>query len=653
MRDGVKLAARLWLPEDGERNPVPAVLQYIPYRKRDGTRLMDESYFPFYVSRGYAFARVDIRGSGDSEGLPIDEYAQQELDDGLEIIAWLAKQSWCTGKVGMFGISWSGFNSLQVAALRPPALKAIITHCSTDDRYADDAHFTGGCINECMFVWGEYWTAFTPRPPDPEIVGSRWREMWRERLDALEFYVGNWMVHQHRDAFWKHASINENYSAIECAVYAVGGWADPYSNTVARMLANLKAPRKGLVGPWEHTYPNFPPEGDPGPAIDWMNESLRWWDHWLKDKDTGIMDEPMYRVWMQEQSTFQNADTIPGRWVAEDEWPSPRMRMQKFHLNDSGLDHRASAETERRLAPLQTVGITAPFWYMPDHEDYPGDQRIDDARSLTFDSTVLGERTEILGAPVAHLELSVDKPVAFLMARLNEITPDGVSRRVTYGVLNLCHRDSHEFPAPLVPGKRYRVRLQLRDIAHVFKRGSRLRLSLSTTSWPMIWPSPEAVHLTLFTGVSTFELPVRPLRAEDNQLHTFGKPFVPENTGSTTIVKGDPRSRTVTWDTHARTLIIRTDQPYSRSRFNVIGTETYSSWREVTEIHEDNPTSAKLERTRVIGYYRSGWDVRVEITLRLSLTKDTFFLTGEVLTFDEGKLFFSRKWERPITRQLV
>lgn len=650
MSDGVKIAARLWLPEDAEQDPVPGILQYIPYRKRDGTRLQDESFFTFYASHGYAGVRADIRGSGDSEGLPMDEYLQREQDDGVEIIAWIAKQPWCTGKVGMFGASWSGFNSLQIAALRPPALKAIITHCSTDDRYADDAHYTGGCINECMFVWGEYWTSGTPLPPDPQIVGPRWREMWRARLEALEFYVGNWMSHQHRDAFWKHASTNENFSAIQCAVYAVGGWADPYSSTVARMLAGLKCPRKGLMGPWQHIYPNY---SDPGPAIDWMDESLRWWDHWLKGIDTGIMKEPMYRVWMQEETTFRNAKVVPGRWIAEDAWPSPRIRMKRFYLNDTGMESHARPETARELTPLQTVGIMAPMWYTPKPVDYPGDQRIDDARSLIFDSSPIDERIEILGAAIAELQLSVDKPVAFLMVRLNELTPDGVSRRVTYGVLNLCHRESHETPTPLEPGKRYRIHLQLRDAAHVFKSGSRIRLSVSTTSWPMIWPSPEAVNLKLYTGASTLELPVRAPRPEDMQLRAFGEAFVPENSGMTTLVNGGSTAMTYQWDPHTATLTIREEQPYFRSRFNAIGTETFGSWHQVTEIRDDDPTSARLERSRMRGYYRSDWDVRVEITLRVSLTQDTFLLTGEVQTFDEGKLFFSRKWERPIARQLV
>src|SRR5210317_1476362 len=140
LADGVRLAARLWLPEDAEQNPVPALLEYIPYRKRDFMRIRDEPMHRYYAGHGYAAVRVDLRGSGDSDGILEDEYLPREQEDALEVINWLTRQPWCDGNVGMTGISWGGFNALQVAARRPPALKAIITHCSTDDRYTDDIH---------------------------------------------------------------------------------------------------------------------------------------------------------------------------------------------------------------------------------------------------------------------------------------------------------------------------------------------------------------------------------------------------------------------------------------------------------------------------------------------------------------------------------
>ena len=189
--------------------------------------------------------RVDIRGSGDSDGLLTDEYTEQELQDALEVSRWIAAQPWCTGVVGMMGISWGGFNSLQVAALRPPALKAIISLCSTDDRYADDAHYMGGCLLNENLHWGSILMAYNAYPPDPQLVGERWRRMWLERLEGATPFPALWMGHQRRDAFWRHGSVCEDYGQIACPVYAVGGWADGYSNAVPRLLEGLDGAAQG------------------------------------------------------------------------------------------------------------------------------------------------------------------------------------------------------------------------------------------------------------------------------------------------------------------------------------------------------------------------------------------------------------------------
>jgi uncharacterized protein len=654
MSDGVKIAARLWLPEDAEQNPVPAIMDYIPYRKRDTTRLPDETRMPYLASFGYACIRPDIRGSGDSEGLPQDEYVKQEQDDGVEIIAWLAKQAWCTGKVGQYGISWGGFSALQVAAQQPPALKAIITHCSTDDRYTDDAHYEGGCIIQDMFVWGIIHTANGTRPPDPAIVGERWREMWMQRLNNLEFYVGNWLTHQRRDDFWKHASVSEEYSRIRCAVYAVGGWVDAYNCAIPRMLAGLQCPRKGLIGPWSHNYPN---QGVPGPAIDWLTEARRWWDYWLKGIDTGIMDEPMYRVWMQNEEATLGKHQVSGRWVAETTWPSPRIRPKHYSLTGNGIETRAGAEVARTLQPRQTVGITAPHWLAFNADaEAPTDQSVDDARSLTFDSEPLKEGFEILGAPVVTLDLSVDKPVAFVAVRLNEVEPGGISTRITYAVLNLTQRESREFPSPLEAGKRYRLRIQLRDRAHAFKAGSRLRVAISTTHWPLIWPSPEAVTLTLYAGKCELVLPVRPPRPEDALLRKFGEPFVPETSGSTILEACDETPKVFEWNVATRTLTAVSRQGEHRIVLNATGTEILSggaSRREVLTICDDDPTSAALETTHVAGFKRGDWNVRTEATLRMRLTRSEFLLTGEIKAFEHDKEVFAKLWDRKIRRMLV
>ena len=479
MPDGCRLAARIWLPEDAEQQPVPAILEYIPYRKNDGTAIRDAIYHPYFAGHGYAAVRVDLRGSGDSEGVMLDEYLPQELDDAVSVIAWLAEQPWCSGDVGMMGKSWGGFNSLQVAALQPPALRAIITVCSTDDRYADDVHYKGGCILATdMLGWATTMLAWNARPPDPAVLGDGWREAWLKRLEQTPSLVKEWLSHPHRDAYWKHGSICEDFSAVQCAVYAVGGWADPYSNAIPRLLSGLSCPRKGLIGPWAHEYPQ---RALPGPQIGFAQECLRWWDHWLKDRDTGIMDEPMLRAWMPESVPPRTRhEHRPGRWVTQPAWPSQDSAPQRWHLNRHGLNQTAETQPPLACSTTQAVGLEAGMWFpMGIPGDFPGDQRPADAKSLCFTSEPLAEGLEILGNPEVTVTLSSDRPNALLAARLCDVAPDGSSLLVSWGLLNLTHRNGHERPEPLVPGERFTTTVRLNACAHALKPEHRWRVVLS------------------------------------------------------------------------------------------------------------------------------------------------------------------------------
>jgi uncharacterized protein len=655
MRDGVKLALRIILPEDADAHPVPAVMTYQPYRRRDVCRTWDEHTYYYLASHGYAGICPDIRGSGDSEGVLKDEYLQSEQDDAVEIIAWLARQPWCTGKVGMIGISWAGFASLQVAANRPPALKAIITDGFTDNRYTDDAHYIGGCIVQDMFIWGSDFITFQSLPPDPAIVGARWRKMWRQRCDALDFSVANWVRHQTYDAFWKHGSISQNYPAIECPVYAVGGWTDGYPNSVPRVMEHLTVPRKALIGPWGHAYPDV---AQPGPNIDWLDEQRRWWDHWLKGIDTGIMKEPAYRAWMAEDAVHSGMKDMPGRWVAEDSWPSPHIQPRVWHLNDRALDANAGASAEMTLRPdHQTVGIASGHWCPAGgggdlETELPLDQEVDDARSLVFDSEPLTERVEILGFPTVDIDLAVDQPVALLAVRLCEVHPGGTSRKVSYGVLNLTHRDGHEHPEPLEPGKRYRVRVQLKNSGFAFKPGNRIRVSLAAANWYLVWPSPAPVVLTVYTGASTLTLPVRPPRPEDALLRSLGKPFdVP--TSRVTVLKPDMlQTKQFLWDVGGSSLTITSEGGGGAQRLDAIGTVGSSKWKGISHIKDDDPTSARITHTQTWEFRRDDWRTRIETQLEVSVTSTDYVLRSVIYTYDDDKLFFTRSWDEKIPRVL-
>jgi hypothetical protein len=650
LADGTRLAARVWLPEDAEQSPVPAVLEYLPYRKRDGTRGRDDLTYPYFAGHGIAGVRVDMRGNGDSDGLMFDEYTKQEHDDAIEVIAWIARQTWCTGKIGMMGISWGGFNGLQVAARRPPALKAIITLCSTDDRYADDIHFMGGChINENL-GWASTMFALSSRPPDPEVVGERWRSMWFERLDNTVLLVDRWTRHQRRDALWKHGSVCENYADIECAVYAMGGWADGYTNAIPRLLAGLTCPRKGLIGPWAHKYPHF---ADPLPRYGFLQEAVRWWNHWLKGEATGIMDEPMLRAWIQDSVPPANHYVErPGRWVAEPSWPAPGVTARRHALNPGRIEAAARAEAPLMIKSPQELGALGgewcPYGVAP---DYPEDQREEDAKSVCFDTEPLSETLDILGAPVAHLTVACDKPVAMLAVRLNDVAPDGASTRVTYGVLNLTHRDSHEHPTPLEPGKRYMVRVQLNDIGHAFAAGHRMRIAISTTYWPLCWPSPEAATVTLLAGASSVELPVRPRRPEDDRLPAPPPAITCPPMKQTTIHKGTPIRR-LERDaaTGATTQVVGVTRDHHR--IDAIDLEVYETPLQHWTIVGEDPLSARATIAYETFRKRGDWSVRVLTRTTMSVTKTDWVIAATLEAFEGERRVFARTWDSAIPRDL-
>ena len=657
MPDGTRIAARLFLPVDAEASPVPAILEYIPYRKRDLMRARDEPIHRYFAAHGYASVRVDVRGSGDSDGVMDDEYSPRELEDALTVIDWISRQPWCAGPVGMMGISWGGFNALQVAALRPAALKAIITLCSTDDRYADDAHYMGGCLLNENMQWGSILTMYSAYPPDPEVVGERWREMWLERLDALQPFAARWMSHPWRTEFWKHGSVCEDYAAIECPVYAIGGWADGYSNAVPRLLANLSCPRKGLIGPWAH---NFPHDATPDPSIGFLQEAVRWWDHWLKDADTGIMDEPMLRAWMQEwvqpQPQYEN---WPGRWVAEEVWPGDRIAPRVFQLDVGYLGNDVTVTRELSFCSPQTTGLRGGEWcaFGVDGE-MPPDQRADDGGSLVFDSDPLDESLELLGAPVLEIEISSDLPVALLAARLCDVAPDGSSLRVSYGLLNLCQRDSREFPELLEPDRPYRVRLQLNDLAHVFRAGHRIRLGLSSSYWPIAWPSPDWSTLTVRTNISTLTLPVRPPRAEDEALPEFQAPESAPGTPSTKLRRAAMRrSIEIDLTTNEMVYTLRSDggelEGATLARIVDIDLEVGYVITKRYRILEDDPLSAQTQLIQQAKFKRRDWVIRVESQSTLRSTHDAFQFDCHVEAFEGEESVRRCEFIQTIPRKLV
>ena len=654
MDDGTWLAARIWRPVGADTDPVPAILEMIPYRRRDLTAERDSIHHPYLAGHGYAGVRVDLRGSGDSEGVLEDEYLERELQDVEQVLAWLAEQDWCDGRTGIMGISWGGFNGLQVAARRPPSLRAVVTVASTDDRYADDVHYMGGCLLSDNLSWASTMFAYNSCPPDPEVVGRRWRDQWLQRLEGSGLWLEEWLRHQRRDEYWEHGSICEDYSTIECPVLAVSGWADGYSNAVFRLLERLQVPRMGLIGPWSHKYPHL---GQPGPAIGFLQEMVRWWDRWLKDVDNGVTEEPMLRVWMQDSVPPLTAyEERPGRWVGEPSWPSPHVHTQQLPLGRHRLARPGEPVGEERLgieSPL-SVGQFAGKWCSYNAPpDLPYDQREEDGGSLVFEGDPLEERLEILGAPVLDLELTADRPDAMVAARISDVSPDGRATRVTYGLLNLTHRAGHDRPEPLVPGERYRVAVRLNGVAHAFAPGHRIRVAVSTSYWPLAWPSPAPVRLEVVTGRSLLHLPVRPLAEPDEvSVRPFEEPEGCAPLAVTTVDAGSHR-----WEV-VRDLIgyesrLEVVKDLGVVHFDDIDLDVTRRAEETYRCTGTDVESVSGETVWHMGFRRGEWDVRTRTRTVLTSTATDFVLHAELDAFEADRRIWSRQWQRTIPRDHV
>jgi uncharacterized protein len=644
MMDGIQLSARLWLPDSPPARRVPVVLEYIPYRKRDLYRSHDNAWGQELAQYGVAYARVDARGSGESQGTLVDEYLERELDDGVQVIAWLAKQSWCNGAVGMRGISWGGINSLQIAAKSPPALKAIMPMCCTDTRYTDDAHYIGGSLGLTDLQWGVQFKAVMALPPDPAIVGAGWRELWQERLDSTPAIMEKWLEHQRNDAFWKRGSVSTNYAGIKCAVYIVDGWVDTYVNTVTRILEQVKAPRKALLGPWSHNYPE---SASPGPGLEWTFEEVRWWKQWLEGIDTGIMKEPMLRAYMQYSTSSEvYPQNTPGRWVAEDTWPPKSIVPRTWYLNAGTLSERMGPNKDILYRGDKVVGLRKPEWLPFPPEGMPDEQTPDDLKSLVFDSAPLRADFEILGHPVARIRVAADQPVAKLALRLCEVTRDGKSWLVTYGLLNLTHRGGDDSPEPLNPGTRYDVVVELSLIAHRFKRGSRLRLSISESLWPLVWPSPKVATLTVTQGSSSLSLPVRgasldpsfpiPIKAaaEPSAVRATPQESGPDLEGWYTIEQKAPEVSYVIAET-------------GTAITGILGQ------RETLRIREGDNASCVWQGEVSRGFMRNDWNVGVAASYKISCTQETFIVEESLRAQQDGSEIFARTNKAIVRRDLL
>ena len=503
MPDGVRLATNLLTNgKDWKTHRSPVILEYLPYRKDDWSMERDLALHSYWVQQGYVVARVDVRGTGRSEGaLPDREYSDQELKDGEAVIAWLAAQPWSNGRVGMMGISWGGFNSIQMAMRQPPALKAIIAIDATEDLFKDDVHYIDGLMHADEFELSmDLQTAITRAPDFPMDEASL-----RARFDAKPWFPG-YLRQQRGGAFWDRASLRPDYSRIHLPVFVIGGFYDGYRDNVPRMLENLQGPRMGLIGPWNHTFPH---DAEPGPAIEWRALAVRWWDHWLKGTENGVDKEPMLTAYVRRSyAPSLSLQEIPGEWRSFATWPAVEVQAEPWFLTaQHQLSPTPAMEATHSLGYVPSAGVEAGFWW----GELTVDQRPLDAMSLIYDSEPLAQELPILGQPVAMLLAASSAPLADWMVRLEDVGPDGAVTLVTGAALNGAQRDSMRAPKPLVLDAVYPLTVLLHMTSWVFPRGHRVRVALSNALWPMIWPTPYAMTTQLRLGGvlgSRLELPV-------------------------------------------------------------------------------------------------------------------------------------------------
>jgi uncharacterized protein len=648
MKDGVRLAADIWRPDEGA-GPFPVLLEYLPYRKTEA-RGGSHSLYSYFVRHGYVVARVDIRGTGNSEGTLIPyEYSEIEQRDGEEVIAWLASQPFSSGNVGMFGISWGGFNSIHMAMRRPPALKAIIAVDATDDLYQDDVHFMDGIMHVDSWEMSQDLANAVPGAPDYVLD---------ERYFADRFDQPPWMLTykaQQRDGpFWDRTALNKRYESIRIPVFMIGGWYDGYRDSIPRMLEHLKAPTKAIVGAWDHTYPDEP---YPKPGFDWRNEAVRWFDQWLKGKDTGIMKEPRLAVYVRNwHPPGPYLEEAPGHWRYEDGWPIARIRERVLHpRNDRSLGDAPGAAAVDKLRYVPTTGVEAGgpvMWW----GDVAPDQRPTDAFSLVYDTPPLEEDVEILGLPKAMLRVAADAPHVNWFARLNDVAPDGTVTQVAGAGQNGAHRISAREPKAIEPVQPFPLEIEMHFTSWVFPKGHRIRLAVSNAQWPMNWPTPYQATTSLYLGSegSRLLLPVVPAGSPERPPPSYlpipdekkarlpGYEAIemetPSAYGEISSVDRNPRTGKAT--------VVATNQSAHRFPWG----EERNTEKITHEAEDGKPEKASVRGEYATEVKLPGRVLRWESVVVFSSDRQNFHYSGTRKLFENGKLVREKNWEKAIPR---
>jgi len=643
--DGITLSADVFRPAAGP--PVPAILEQVPYRKDDVTAVRDRRLGRALAERGFALVCLDVRGTGRSDGIAVDEYTEAEQEDGAEAVGWAAVQKWCSGAVGAYGVSYGGFAAIQLAMRRPPALGAIAAVYSTDDRYTDDVHFYGGAL--CALELVHYplrMVAMNGLPPGGSL-GERGREAWRARIDATPPWILRWLQEQRDGPYWRNGSLRPAYERIVCPTLLVGGWRDGYVNAAVRMAERLEAPWKLVVGPWPHVRPNI---ATVPPTMDLVGLLEAWFGRHLRGDAGPGQDETL--VFVQDYDDPRRVpERISGAWRRVGAWPREEIRLRRLHLDGGGtLAAEPVSPVELEIENAPHAGTQIGVWCPPPPpHGLPGDQRPDEVHGLTFTTAPLEEEAVCLGFPRLRIAVSHPGPTALLSAKLADVAPDGCSQLVTRTVLNLSHRDGHPQPAPLPRSTWIPVELGLDATAWRFAPGHRIRLALASSDWPTVWPAPtsERLRVRVGDGEATLELPLAPAGEPADV------PPAPEPEDEPTVTEG---TGAATWrsvrDGIARTAGIEssTDLVHEvrETGTNIRETRTFT-----TAASESDPLDVVVAGTTTFELRRPDLHARSAATARITSSADAFRLELQLEIEADGEPFARRRWDERVQRDLL
>ena len=651
MRDGIELAAKITRPDAS--GAFPAIMEYNPYRRigKPLPRPHDEypPSVPYLAERGYVIVQFDVRGTGNSGGYSTDIYSDEERQDAYEMVEWIAKQGWCTGNVGMLGKSYSAVVQWQVAVQNPPALKAIIVRSANQDVYEDWTN-PGGAIRPYMFEsYGPLMTAFNLAPPDIEIVGDKWSDLWCERLEKNTPWSIGYIKNILHGPYWQRRSLQPAYDRVKCAVFVVGGWADWYATPLLKAFSNLSVPKKAWVGPWGHYYAEEK-LALPGPRVDGRYEYLKWFDHWLKGLDTGVMDEPAVTLFVR---AYQKPAPIylreEGFWRHEKEWPlarakNTRMYFQAHELLAPQVPNEADAAHDS-YEYHPAVGIAAGRhgrgnitpWAMP------LDQRIDESHSLTYTTAPLRADTEVTGDPAATLYISSSADTAYFVVKLCDVAPDGTSKLVTDGCLLATHRESHTDPKPLEPGQVYELRFNLKSTAYVFQKGHRIRIDVTSSDFQNAWPTGKPAVNTVLRDAQHPSHVVLPIVPKQN-------PVLPAPDFNASP-HPDPKLEEVPRPEHTVTQDL-VNQTTTTSFASRSGTPIDGVNRSSFTVSQLDPAEAVIRSSYELPVPMTGSDVVVKARSTLASDRTTYRHMVEVEITVNGMRHFNKSWSVTVPRKL-